>query len=338
MPCLSTTGRWWIVVDIACHRRRCLFASCFDPSQALSSTLGHWSGTRLVWSMELLRTAVFGRLVSHIVNDEHSNSKEAWPLCIKYESSKMLLKKQVILAKRLSCVSIHKYCVLCSFSATFPLNIQFSHCLYSSYLSCSPYFSFLENVLDPAHVPVRYVHSHLHHVSFMWLTVLTDIQWYHKQPLMINEHAQSLAHICSHHNVVGNRYSAQCIHMEYVEQVNANGFVTCTSVNGNPWSIRTFMAPTTVATEMPLGPDGAQQILELYVSPSWLGFCNHVGCMVLIKPASNAKAQKSAFKKFTFPVPLWLHHVMSASFLNQVSLLNNTYFHICSLVLCSCLP
>jgi phenylpropionate dioxygenase-like ring-hydroxylating dioxygenase large terminal subunit len=70
---------------------------------------------------------------------------------------------------------------------------------------------------------------------------------------------------------------------------------------------------------------GALQVLELLVSPGRPGFCNHVGRMVIIKGeveagSKDAKKQGNLLRQFTLPLPKWLNHIMASGFLNQDAL------------------
>lgn len=134
---------------------------------------------------------------------------------------------------------------------------------------------FLENVVDPAHVPV------------------------------------------SHHNVVGNRYTdPKPIIMKTAEPMTKHGFVL---THGDQIKTRhEFKSPCLVSIDSKVTEAGARQILELYCSPSRPGFCNHVGRLVMIK--DNQGNVPSGFKMFTLPIPVWINHVLAASFLNQDAL------------------
>jgi phenylpropionate dioxygenase-like ring-hydroxylating dioxygenase large terminal subunit len=131
---------------------------------------------------------------------------------------------------------------------------------------------FLENVVDPAHVPV------------------------------------------SHHNVVGNRYTGpRPINMKIKEPMTKDGFV----MEDNTTRLE-MKAPCLVSIDAKEGDGGARQILELYISPSKPGFSNHLGRLVLIK--DEAGNVPTAFKMFTLPIPVWMNHLLAATFLNQDAL------------------
>eukprot|EP00590_Aulacoseira_subarctica_P004876 CAMPEP_0172427894 /NCGR_PEP_ID=MMETSP1064-20121228/44030_1 /TAXON_ID=202472 /ORGANISM="Aulacoseira subarctica , Strain CCAP 1002/5" /LENGTH=562 /DNA_ID=CAMNT_0013172377 /DNA_START=113 /DNA_END=1801 /DNA_ORIENTATION=+ len=138
---------------------------------------------------------------------------------------------------------------------------------------------FIENVVDPAHVPV------------------------------------------SHHNVVGSRYSNQSLHLETLQPLTKAGFsigVKTALATSDMSSTTTFHAPSQVLIKQPFGKESARQYLELYSSPSRPGFSNHVGRMVVVKDTS--KTMPNALRQFTFPMPIWVNHVLTSLFLNQDAL------------------
>ena len=125
------------------------------------------------------------------------------------------------------------------------------------------------------------------------------------------------AHVTvSHHNVVGDRYSSQVMNVESIKPLTKNGFsiVSNTAAEGGG-GVTTFMAPSLVAIDVAVGEGGAKQTLELYVSPSRPGFCNHVGRIVILK--DEAGNTPKLLQAFTLPIPKWLNHVAASAFLNQ---------------------
>jgi len=60
-----------------------------------------------------------------------------------------------------------------------------------------------------------------------------------------------------------------------------------TKVLDGEWATTTFNAPAQVLIESPFGDNGACQNLELYSSPTTPGFCNHIGRMVIDKGESK---------------------------------------------------
>lgn len=134
---------------------------------------------------------------------------------------------------------------------------------------------FIENVVDPAHVPI------------------------------------------SHHNVVGSRYGNQELSLATSKKLTKHGFEFRSTINGGT-SSTSFIAPSKVVIRNNITEDGAAQYLELLSSPSRPGFCNHVGRMVIVKDDSNVMPQ--VLKTFTAPLPKWLNHILSSSFLNQDAL------------------
>lgn len=128
------------------------------------------------------------------------------------------------------------------------------------------------------------------------------------------------AHVpVSHHNVVGNRYSDQSLHLTTLQPLTKSGFsIGGRSVLSADLAVTTFRAPSQVLIRSPFGTEGARQYLELYSSPSRPGFANHVGRMVIVKD-STMKMPK-LLGAFTLPLPIWLNHVMASLFLNQDAL------------------
>lgn len=129
------------------------------------------------------------------------------------------------------------------------------------------------------------------------------------------------AHVgVSHHNIVGDRYGDQRMTVKTGSPLSKAGFSIFTSVPGssNNSATTTFNAPSQVLIEQTFGDNGAKQFLELYSSPSRPGFANHVGRIVIVKDASGT--MPSFLKMFTLPLPKWMNHIMSSTFLNQDAL------------------
>eukprot|EP00977_Amphora_coffeiformis_P028036 scaffold34685_cov183-Amphora_coffeaeformis.AAC.16 len=128
------------------------------------------------------------------------------------------------------------------------------------------------------------------------------------------------AHVTvSHHNVVGDRYGNQEMKITTHEKLTKDGFsIDVRSLaNPNP-STTNFIAPSLVAIDAGVGDNGARQTLELYVSPSTPGFCNHIGRMVIRK--GDDGSMPKLLRTFTLPMPTWLNHVLASAFLNQDAL------------------
>lgn len=106
---------------------------------------------------------------------------------------------------------------------------------------------FIENVVDPAHVPVSHHNVVGSRYGDLGMTMTT------KTPLTKNGFS------------VGNKNHAG---------------------EGSAESITSFTAPSQVLIEASFGNDGAAQYLELYSSPSRPGFSNHVGRIVILKDKS----------------------------------------------------
>lgn len=112
-----------------------------------------------------------------------------------------------------------------------------------------PYGSdyFIENVVDPAHVPV----SHHNVVGSRYGDLRQNMKLKTK--------------------MTKNGFSIE----------------TSSPGNQGPPATTTFSAPSSVAIETSFENGTAIQTLELYSSPSQPGFCNHVGRMVIVKPENG---------------------------------------------------
>lgn len=129
---------------------------------------------------------------------------------------------------------------------------------------------------------------------------------------------RTAAHVTvSHHGVVGDRYADQTMTNTLIEPLDKNGFKIQTDnpKNDSKPSTTEFKAPGLVDIIAPFGDEGSYQNLQLYVSPSRPGFCNHVG-RIVIRKDSNGKMPK-LLRTFTLPMPTWLNHVLASAFLNQ---------------------
>lgn len=128
------------------------------------------------------------------------------------------------------------------------------------------------------------------------------------------------AHVTvSHHGVVGSRYGDQTLMIKPETPVTKNGFSfrSKNNVDTGEGAAIIFKAPSMVAIDADFG-DGARQTLELYVSPSQPGFCNHVGRMVILKDQTGKMPK--LLSTFTAPIPKWLNHILASAFLNQDAL------------------
>ena len=105
---------------------------------------------------------------------------------------------------------------------------------------------FIENVVDPAHVPVSHHNVVGSRYGELGLNMTTKTS--------LTKHGFS----------IGVKNNAE----------EGSGSTT------------SFTAPSQVLIEAPFGDDGAAQYLELYSSPSRPGFSNHVGRMVILKDKS----------------------------------------------------
>ena len=142
--------------------------------------------------------------------------------------------------------------------------------------------SFLENVVDPAHVP-----SSHHNV--------VGNRYADTNPLFVD---------------TTKPVTKDGFEISVMQNPKEGGAVP-------PTSTTEFVAPSLVKIEAPAG-EGAVSILELYSSPSRPGFCNHVGRQVVIKGANGEVP--ALLKVFLLPMPKWLNHVLAGLFLNQDAL------------------
>lgn len=122
------------------------------------------------------------------------------------------------------------------------------------------------------------------------------------------------AHVfVAHHNVVGDRYNSQVIEIETKEPLSKSGFAIAGTREIPGGARSTFHAPSLVTITST--SNGATQTLELYASPSRPGTCNEMGRAIVYK---NDQGQlPSTLRYLTYPVPIWLRHVLGSVFLNQ---------------------
>lgn len=121
---------------------------------------------------------------------------------------------------------------------------------------------FVENVVDPAHVPVS------HH------------------NVIGNRYTDSLPiHISVEENISKKGFKV-------ATKLQAN-------LDTNVKSTCNFSAPSLVTLDSSIGDGGMRQILELYISPSKPGFSNHCGRLVLVKDKDGNLPK--TFEMFTKP-------------------------------------
>mmetsp|Transcript_37127 Transcript_37127/g.85918 ORF Transcript_37127/g.85918 Transcript_37127/m.85918 type:complete len:673 (+) Transcript_37127:88-2106(+) len=140
---------------------------------------------------------------------------------------------------------------------------------------------FMENVQDPAHVPV----SH-HGIVGDRYTSPRPIQIDFTEPVRSQSgYAFTIKQPSSESNALGAQYSANTFRPPSLLQIDS------------------FYA------------GGAQTILALYASPSRPGYCTHIGCQVLL--SDESKKLPKGVGLFALPMPTWLLHVTSSLFLNM---------------------
>lgn len=61
--------------------------------------------------------------------------------------------------------------------------------------------------------------------------------------------------------------------------------------------------------------DGGQLILVLYATPTRPGWCRHIGCQILVKNDAGKTPPGLGF--FALPMPQWLGHILASLFLHQ---------------------
>ncbi|KAG8457298.1 hypothetical protein KFE25_012037 [Diacronema lutheri] len=138
---------------------------------------------------------------------------------------------------------------------------------------------FLENVNDPAHVPV----SH-HGIVGDRYTGASPLEIEVTKPLK----PQS----------------------GYEFKITQTG----TSAVGAAVSHDTFRPPSLLQITSTF-VDGGKMILALYATPSRPGYTNHIGCQILVR--NEAGKLPPGLGAFALPMPTWLLHVTASLFLNQ---------------------
>ncbi|OZH55459.1 (2Fe-2S)-binding protein [Hydrocoleum sp. CS-953] len=136
---------------------------------------------------------------------------------------------------------------------------------------------FMENVSDPAHVPVS-------HHGFMG-SRYTEDKYYDMIPV--------------------KKISTQ------------EGFsfeITPFKIPGIKQAIHDFQPPCHMRIVSELENDG-KFILVLYAVPTRPGWCRHIGCQVLVKDEQGKRPKGLAF--FGLPMPDWLGHVLASLFVHQ---------------------
>lgn len=136
---------------------------------------------------------------------------------------------------------------------------------------------FMENVADPAHVPVS------HH------------------GIMGNRYRDA------------NYYDMSAVR----EVSTQEGFafnITPVSNTILRKAVHNFQPPCHMRIETTFAREG-QMILALYASPTRPGWCRHIGCQVLIKDKDGKAPPGLGF--FAWPMPKWLGHVLAPLFLHQ---------------------
>jgi phenylpropionate dioxygenase-like ring-hydroxylating dioxygenase large terminal subunit len=140
------------------------------------------------------------------------------------------------------------------------------------------------------------------------------------------ENVHDPAHVTvSHHGIVGDRYTGpRPLQLTMEEPVRAqSGYkirITPVSADGEPdvlgaaHSYNTFRPPSLLQITSEFTA-GGKLILALYATPSRPGYCNHIGCQVLVKNTDGT--MPPGLGMFTLPLPKWLLHVTSSLFLHQ---------------------
>lgn len=136
---------------------------------------------------------------------------------------------------------------------------------------------FMENVSDPAHVPVS-------HHGLMG-SRYTDAKYYDMIPV--------------------RKISTQEGFSFEITPLNAPGVKRAIHDFQPPCHMRIF-------TEL---EDGGKSILALYAIPTRPGWCRHIGCMVFVKDEQGKRSKGLAF--FGLPMPEWLNHLLAPLFLHQ---------------------
>jgi phenylpropionate dioxygenase-like ring-hydroxylating dioxygenase large terminal subunit len=150
---------------------------------------------------------------------------------------------------------------------------------------------FMENVMDPAHVPVS------HHG-------IIGSRYKDAKPLLMNR-IQSLSEIPISE---GGQYDPS-----HPQDAGFAFEVRQTNETQNP-ATNDFRPPVLQKITSYL-PNGAKFILALYATPTRPGFCRHIGTQILIKGEDMKAPPGLGF--YAFPLPKWLLHPLASLFLHQ---------------------
>jgi phenylpropionate dioxygenase-like ring-hydroxylating dioxygenase large terminal subunit len=139
---------------------------------------------------------------------------------------------------------------------------------------------FMENVLDPSHVPVA------HH------------------GIVGNRYNDT-------HNIKFKRIK------NYTENgdINDTGF-SYLMENENVSIIHDFRPPCLTKITISL-PDGGKTLLALYATPTKPGYCRYFGFQLLIKPENSLNEKPKGLGLYDLSMPDWLLHILTSIFLHQ---------------------
>jgi hypothetical protein len=105
----------------------------------------------------------------------------------------------------------------------------------------------------------------------------------------------------THHNLAGNnRYASQVMHMVTITPLTKDGFLNnAISAMNSQGSQTYFYAPSLVASDTPVGEEGAKVTHELSASPSRPGFCDIIQRLLILKDKTGATFKQ--FRALTLP-------------------------------------
>jgi Pheophorbide a oxygenase len=150
---------------------------------------------------------------------------------------------------------------------------------------------FLENVLDPAHVPVS--HHGIVGNRYNDSVPLGHVRMPSRSEVPVTE---------------GGEYNPLYPEDRGFKHQVINARVTDT------FSTNDFRPPCLNKITSVL-PSGAMMILALYATPTKPGYCRHVGAQILVKPKSGEGKKAAGLGFYGIPMPTWLLHVAASLFL-----------------------
>lgn len=164
---------------------------------------------------------------------------------------------------------------------------------------------FMENVLDPSHVPVAHHgivgnrYKDAHNIKFTKIKSFSEIE---KKSFSIQ--------------------GPGGINIPFSQDGDLNPLYPCDSgfsylmKNENISIIHDFRPPCLTKITMDL-PDGGKTILALYATPTKPGYCRYFGFQLLIKPENILGEKPKGLGFYDIDMPKWLQHIITSIFLHQ---------------------